>query len=133
MDRQIFSNLAVKNVDASKAFFEGLGFEFNAEFSSEEAACLVVEKNISVMLLSEAHFKNFTHKKIANSKETAEALLCISCQSRDEVDALVAKARALGGNVTREPQDHGFMYGHGFEDIDGHKWELMFMEPNAEQ
>lgn len=133
MNRQIFINLATKNVTKARQFFEELGFQINPQFSSEDAACVAIEENISVMLLSESHFKNFTDKQIADSQETAEALLCISCSSRNEVDELVAKAKSLGGKVPREPQDHGFMYGHGFEDIDGHTWELMFMDPNSGQ
>ena len=133
MSRQIFINLATKNLSNSKNFFAELGFKFNADFSNEAGACLIIADNISVMLLTESHFKNFTHKTICDSQKSAEALLCISCESREEVDTLVAKAKSLGANVLTEPKDHGFMYGHGFEDLDGHVWELIFMDKNSSQ
>lgn len=133
MNRQIFINLATKNLSEAKKFFGELGFQFNAKFSSEDGCCVIIADNISVMLLSESHFKNFTDKSICDSQTSAESLLCISCESRDEVDDLVSKAKSLGAKVSREPQDHGFMYGHGFEDLDGHTWELMFMDQSANQ
>lgn len=85
------------------------------------------------MLLSESHFKNFTNKSICDSHSSAETLLCISCESRDEVDNLVSKAKSFGAKVTSKPQDHGTMYTHGFEDLDGHTWELLFMDQSAVQ
>lgn len=133
MSRQIFINLATKNLSETKVFFAGLGFQFNAKFSNEDGCCLIIAENISVMLLSERHFRNFTNKAICDSHQSAESLLCISCESRDEVDQLVSKAKSLGANVPSEPQDHGFMYGHGFEDLDGHTWELIFMDQNSSQ
>ena len=133
MNRQIFINLATKNLSEAKNFFRELGFQFNAQFSNEDGCCVVVADNISIMLLTESHFKNFTEKSICDSQVSAESLLCISCESREEVDKLVTKAKSLGANVPREPQDHGFMYGHGFEDLDGHTWELLFMDQSANQ
>tara|TARA_R110001583_G_scaffold180713_1_gene337868 strand:+ start:561 stop:962 length:402 start_codon:yes stop_codon:yes gene_type:complete len=131
VNRQIFINLATKNLSEAKNFFRELGFQFNAQFSNEDGCCVVVADNISIMLLTESHFKNFTEKSICDSQVSAESLLCISCESREEVDKLVTKAKSLGANVPREPQDHGFMYGHGFEDLDGHTWELLFMDQSA--
>lgn len=131
--KQIFVNLPVKNLDKTKAFFAALGYTFNPQFTDANAACMVVQKDsIHVMLLVEDFFKTFTTKAIADTSKTTEVLLCLSCESRAEVDDLVAKAVAAGGTTPREPQDYGFMYGHGFQDIDGHLWELMYMDPNAE-
>ncbi len=128
MHRSIFINLATKDVAATKQLFAGIGFPINPKFSNDDGICVVIAENISVMLISENHFKNFTSKKIANSQDTAETLLCITCKSRDEVDALVAKAKLLGAKVTREPEDHGWMYSRWFDDFDGRSWELSYME-----
>ena len=127
MHKQIYVNLAVKDVPRSMAFFKHLGFEFNAQFSNDLGACLVIGDNIHAMLLTEAFFQSFTTKSLCDARQSTEVLVCISCDSRAEVDDLVAKARAAGGAVPRTPQDHGFMYGHGFEDLDGHLWELVHM------
>lgn len=129
MARQIYVNLPVKNLEQTKAFFATLGFSFNQQFSNEQAACMVVEDNIYVMLLVESYFKSFITKEVSDAKKSTEVLLCLSCDSRAEVDDIVAKAVKAGGTIPREPQDHGFMYGHAFEDLDGHIWELVYMEP----
>ena len=131
MTRQIFVNLPVKDLQRSVRFFTALGFTFDQNFTNENATCMVVGENIFVMLLVESFFKTFTAKEISDAARTTEVLVCISCESRAEVDALVAKAVAAGGSAPRRPQDHGFMYGHGFEDPDGHIWELVYMEPAA--
>jgi predicted lactoylglutathione lyase len=131
MHKQIYVNLAVDNLERSKAFFSALGLSFEAQFTNEQAACLILGENIYAMLLVKDLFKSFTRKSLCNPKESTEALIGLSCESRAEVDALVAKAIAAGGTAPRAPQDHGFMYGHGFEDIDGHIWELIYMDPNA--
>ena len=129
---KIFVNLPVKNLEKSKAFFSQLGYACNEQFTNENAASMVVnEDSIYVMLLTEEFFKTFTTKSITDTSKSTEVLLCLSCDSRAEVDEMVAKAVAAGGTVPREPQDYGFMYGHGFQDIDGHLWELMYMDPNA--
>ena len=128
MHRQIFVNLPVRNIERTKAFYASLGFEFNPQFSNDQALCMIVGENIYAMLLAEGFFKGFTKKPIADAREATEVLLC---ESRAEVDAQVAKALAAGGQAPMPPQDHGFMYGHGFEDPDGHQWELMYMDPNA--
>lgn len=131
--KQIFVNLPVKNLDKTKAFFAALGYTFNEQFTDANAACMVVQKDsIHVMLLVEEFFKTFTTKSITDTAKSTEVLLCLSCESRAEVDELVAKAKAAGGTTPTEPKDYGFMYGHGFQDIDGHLWELVYMDPNAE-
>ncbi|MDP9601748.1 VOC family protein [Variovorax sp. NFACC27] len=131
--KQIFVNLPVKNLDKTKAFFAALGYTFNEQFTDANAACMVVQKDsIHVMLLVEEFFKTFTTKSITDTAKSTEVLLCLSCESRAEVDELVAKAKAAGGTTPTEPKDYGFMYGHGFQDLDGHLWELVYMDPNAE-
>lgn len=128
---QIFVNLPVKNIERSRAFFSALGYSFNPQFSNDSALSMIVSDTIYVMLLAEPFFQTFTAKPIADATKSTEVLVCLSCASRAEVDALVAKALAAGGTAPRAPQDHGFMYGHGFEDPDGHIWELVYMEPGA--
>jgi uncharacterized protein len=133
MNKQIFVNLPVKNLVKTKEFFAHLGYSFNAQFTNDDAACMVVSDTIFVMLLTEPFFKGFTKKAIANAHETTEALICLSCENRAEVDSLVQKALAAGGKAPIAPQDHGFMYAHGFEDLDGHQWELVYMAPSHVQ
>lgn len=132
MHKQIFVNLAVSDLDKSKAFFSQLGFTFEPKFTNDKGACMVIGDNIFAMLLVQDFFRTFTSKALCDPKESTEALLCISCESRAEVDTLVAKAIGAGGTAPRAPIDYGFMYGHGFEDVDGHIWELVYMDPNAE-
>ncbi|NML34684.1 VOC family protein [Paraburkholderia antibiotica] len=131
MHKQIYVNLPVENVERSKVFFSALGFDFEPRFSNDRAVSLIVGENIYAMLLVKDMFQTFTAKPVANAKESTEVLVCLSCESRAEVDSLVAKALAAGGAAPRAPQDHGFMYGHAFEDLDGHIWELVYMDPNA--
>ncbi|MBC5764679.1 VOC family protein [Ramlibacter albus] len=132
MPRQIFINLPVKDLPRSKAFFESLGFGFNPQFTNEQGACMVINDGASyAMLLVEPFFQGFTKKPISDAKKNTEVLICLSCESREEVDELVRKAIAAGGSAPNPVQDHGFMYGHGFEDLDGHVWEVMWMDPNA--
>jgi uncharacterized protein len=129
MNTEIYVNLPVKDLKRSSAFFEGLGFQLKQEFSNEHASCVILGENIFAMLLVESHFKSFTDKPISDATKNTEVLLCLSCDSRTKVDDLVAKAIAAGARAPREPQDQGFMYGHGFEDLDGHIWELIFLQP----
>jgi len=132
-NKQIFVNLPVKNLEKSKAFFSALGYTFNEQFTDANAACMVIQEgSIHAMLLVEDFFKTFTDKSLTDTSKSTEVLLCLSCESRAEVDEMVAKAVAAGGTVPRAPQDYGFMYGHGFQDIDGHLWEMSYMDPNAE-
>lgn len=131
MARKIFVNLPIRNMERSKAFFQALGFSFNPQFTNEQGACMVIGEDIFVMLLTEPFFQTFTKKPVADANKSTEVLTCLSCDSREEVDELVRKARAAGGKVPNAPQDHGFMYGHGFEDLDGHIWELAYMDMSA--
>lgn len=133
MTTQIFVNLPVKDLDKSKAFFAHLGYTFNPQFTDENAACMIISDTIYAMLLTEPFFKGFTKKEIANAHKTTEVLVCLSCKSRAEVEATIKKAVEAGGKTPVPPQDLGFMYGHGFEDLDGHQWEFMFMEPSHVQ
>jgi len=112
-------------------FFGKLGFTFNAQFTDETAACMTISQDIYVMLLTETKFKTFTPKQICNATKSTEVLVCLSSASRDEVNEMVRKAVAAGGTTYKEPEDDGVMYGHGFQDLDGHIWELAFMEPSA--
>lgn len=131
MARKIFVNLPVRDLERSKAFFNALGFPCNPDFTDANAACIVISEDIYAMVLVEPFFASFTKKPIADAHRSTEVLVCLSCDSREEVDAMVAKARAAGGAVPNAPQDHGFMYAHGFEDPDGHVWELAWMQPGA--
>jgi len=131
MATKIFVNLPVKNLNKSIEFFTKLGYSFNQQFTDETATCMIVTDDIFVMLLTEAKFKTFTPKEICDAKKYTEVLVCLSLESRAKVDEMVRKAVAAGGTTYNEPQDHGFMYGHGFQDLDGHIWELIFMEPSA--
>ena len=132
MSRQIFVNLPIADMERSKAFFGALGFSFNPQFTNDQGACMVIDENIFAMLLVKPFFRTFIDTEIADARETTEVLVCLSCKSREEVDELVRKAVAAGGKPHRQPQDHGFMYGHGFHDPDGHVWELVYMDPNAQ-
>lgn len=131
MATKIFVNLPVKNLDRSVEFFTKLGFSFNAQFTDETATCMVVSEDIFVMLLTEAKFKEFTPNPICDATKSTEVLVCLSSESREEVDKMIRNAVAAGGTTYNEPQDYGFMYSHGFQDLDGHIWETMFMEPSA--
>jgi predicted lactoylglutathione lyase len=131
MATKIFVNLPVKNLNKSIEFFTKLGFSFNQQFTDETATCMIVTDDIFVMLLTEEKFRTFTPKEICDAKKYTEALVCLSLEGRAKVDEMVRKAVAAGGSTYNEPQDHGFMYGHGFQDLDGHIWELIYMEPSA--
>jgi predicted lactoylglutathione lyase len=131
MATKIFVNLPVKNLDRSVEFFTKLGFSFNAQFTDETATCMVVSEDIFVMLLTEAKFKEFTPNPICDATKSTEVLVCLSSESREEVNKMIRNAVAAGGTTYNEPKDYGFMYGHGFQDLDGHIWETMFMEPSA--
>lgn len=133
MPRKIFVNLPVKDLPASKAFFARLGFTFNAQFTNDDAASLVISDDIYVMLLTPGHFNKFSPLPMADATKTKEVLNCLSCESRAEVDEMIAKAVAAGATTYNTPQDYGFMYGHGFQDLDGHVWELMWMDPGFVQ
>ncbi|AKL66052.1 VOC family protein [Streptomyces goshikiensis] len=125
----IFVNLPVKDLDASKAFWGKLGYSFNAQFTDENCASMVISDTIVAMLLTEARFKDFTHKAITDTSTSTEALLCLSSESRTAVDELVDAAVGAGATEPRPAQDYGTMYGRAFEDLDGHTWEIMWMDP----
>jgi predicted lactoylglutathione lyase len=128
MHEQIYVNLPVKDLQRSIDFFSRLGYSFDERFTNESATCMIVGRNMAVMLLAEPFFKAFIGDKAINDAHAStEVLVCLSCASREEVDTLVAKAQEAGGRIPRPAQDHGFMYGHAFEDLDGHLWELMYM------
>lgn len=130
MISQIFINLPVKDLNKTVAFFTHLGFTFNAQFTNEDATCMIMGGNIFAMLLTEPFFKGFTKKEIADAAKTTEVITCISVESRAKVDEMVAKATEAGGKAS-QPQDHGWMYQHGFEDLDGHLWEVMYADASA--
>jgi hypothetical protein len=129
MSTKIFVNLPVKSLNKSVEFFTQLGFSFNPQFTDETATCMIVSDDIFVMLLTEEKFKTFTPKQICDTKKYTEVLVCLSSESREKVDEMVRKAVAAGGATYKDPEDHGFMYGHGFQDLDGHIWELVYMQP----
>ncbi|KIF04768.1 glyoxalase [Streptomyces sp. RSD-27] len=129
----IFVNLPVSDLEATKAFWGKLGYSFNAQFTDEKAAAMPISDSIVAMFLTEARYKDFTHKAIADARTTSEVLLCLSAESRAAVDELVDGALAAGATEPRPAQDHGFMYGRAFDDLDGHTWEIMWMDPAAVQ
>ncbi|WP_334074454.1 MULTISPECIES: VOC family protein [Paenibacillus] len=131
---QVFINLPVKDLDKSMAFYKEIGFEFNAQFTNENAACLVISEHIFAMLQTEEYFKGFTNKEIPDTRSQAQMILAFSATSREQVDDIVNRAMAAGASKYNEPQDHGFMYSWSFQDLDGHLWEVLYMEPaNIEQ
>jgi predicted lactoylglutathione lyase len=132
MSKMIFINLPVANLPQSKAFYEAIGFTNNPQFTNDSAAAMMWSDEIAVMLLTHDFWKTFTDKAIPNAHETAQVFLCLSHDSRESVDAIVAKAAAGGGRSEPTPtQDHGFMYGSSFEDPDGHIWENVYMDMAA--
>ncbi|MDQ3015919.1 MAG: VOC family protein [Bacteroidota bacterium] len=128
MAKQIFLNLPVKDLQKSISFFTNLGFTFNPQFTDENATCMIIGENINVMLLVEKFFQTFTKKEIANAHQTTEAIIAISVDSRDKVDQMVQNATDAGGSSHREVKDHGWMYEHGFQDLDGHLWEVLYID-----
>lgn len=134
MNQQIFLNLPVADLPRSTAFFKALGYSHNPQFSGDTATCVVISETISVMLLTHAKFREFTPKAVCDTSQAVEVLISLSCDSRQEVDDLVAKALAAGGTTYDEPEDLGFMYSHSFVDPDGHGWGLLHMSappPNS--
>lgn len=127
MVKQIFVNLAVKDLGRTVDFFTKLGFTFNPQFTDENATCMIVGENIFAMLHTEEFFSTFTEKRICDATRETEVLLCLALESREEVDRLVRTAVAAGGTPLKEAKDHGFMYWHGFQDPDGHVWECVHL------
>ena len=131
MATKIFVNLPVNDLNQSIEFFTKLGYTFNPQFTNEKATCMIIGEDIFVMLLVRDFFKTFTKKEVADATKTTESIICLSADSREKVDDLIKKAVEAGGTTPNEKQDQGFMYGHGFQDLDGHLWEVMWMDPAA--
>ncbi|MFG2297007.1 VOC family protein [Streptomyces sp. NPDC048603] len=131
--QMIFVNLPVKDLDAAKAFWEKLGYSFNPQFTDDTAACLVFSDTIFAMLLTEAKFREFTTKEIADTARTAQGIFALSADSRERVDELVDGALAGGATEPRPAMEYGFMYGRTFEDLDHHLWEVVWMDAAAAQ
>ncbi|MQY39322.1 hypothetical protein SRB17_73440 [Streptomyces sp. RB17] len=131
--QMIFVNLPVNDLDASKKFFTELGYTINPQFSDEKAASVVISDTIVAMLLTKPFYATFTDKEIADAAKTSEVLVALSAESREKVDELVDKALAAGATPSGRTQDHGFMYGRAFDDLDGHTWEVIWMDPAAVQ
>lgn len=129
MINQIFLTLPVASVPKSGAFFQALGFALNPQFSDDTAACIVVNEHTSVMLGTHEKFCTFTPKAVCDTSKAVEVLISLSCDTRERVDELVAKALAAGGTTHDEPEDLGFMYSHSFIDLDGHGWGVLYLSP----
>lgn len=127
MSTQIFVNLATADLPRTLAFWKALGYDHNPTFSDDTAACIVISEHIHMMALTLPKFREFTPRDICDTKKAVEVLNCLSCESREAVEGLVAKALANGGSAYAEPKDYGFMYQHSFADPDGHLWELVHM------
>jgi predicted lactoylglutathione lyase len=130
--RKIFLNLAIRELPRSMEFFTKLGFEFNPKFTDDKAACMIISEEAFAMLLTEPFFQTFTKKQVCNSSTHTEAIIAISCGSRAEVDTFLKKALAAGGKPALDTVDHGFMYSCSFYDLDGHHWEVVWMDPAAQ-
>ena len=131
MTTKIFVNLPAKDLNKTIEFFTKLGFKFNPQFTDENASCMIVGEDIFVMLLVEKFFKTFTQKEICDTSKNTEVIVALSVEGREKVDKMINKAIEAGGREYREPQDHGWMYGRSFEDINGHIWEIIYMDKSA--
>jgi predicted lactoylglutathione lyase len=131
MATKIFVNLPVKDLNKTIEFFTKLGFTFNPQFTDENATCMIVGEDIFVMLLVEKFFKIFTKKEICDTTKDTEVIIALSAESREKVDQMINKVIETGGRESREPQDHGWMYGRSFQDINGHLWEIIYMDESA--
>lgn len=130
MVRQIFINLPVADLGSSIAFFTRLGFTFNPEFTDDTATCMIIGDNIFAMLLTRERFAEFTPLPLSDAHAVTEVLVALRLESREAIDTMVREAVAAGGSIYNDSQDHGFMYSHGFQDPDGHIWEVMGNPPN---
>jgi predicted lactoylglutathione lyase len=132
--RKLFVNIPVRDLQRSIEFFETLGFTFNTQFTDATGTCMLVGEDAYFMLLATDRFKDFSKRPVGDARKETGALFAISVDSRDEVDALVKKALAAGGSRAADPQEHGdFMYAWSFYDLDGHHWEVFWMDPGAVQ
>ena len=128
MAKRLFVNLPIKDVRQSRSFFESLGFNFNPQFSDDKALCLILGDNFYGMLLKEEFFQTFTPKSLSLGKHTTEVLLSLQVNTKDEVNQMIDKAIRLGAQEYNPPTDNGFMYLRVFEDLDGHQWEISWMD-----
>ncbi len=131
MSPKIFVNLPVKDLNKTIDFFTKLGFRFNPQFTDENATCMIVGEDIFVMLLIEKFFKTFTKKEICDTMKYTEVITALSAESKEKVDQIIKNAIEFGGTESRETQDYGWMYGRSFEDINGHIWEIIYMDENV--
>jgi predicted lactoylglutathione lyase len=130
-NRKLFVNLSVRDLERSVAFFTKLGFHFDAKFTDEKGTCMPLGEDAFVMLLEESRFRDFTKQQICDTRTHTEGLFALSCSSRAEVDQLVKTALEAGARTAMDPQDHGFMYSKAIFDLDGHHWEIFWMDPAA--
>src|ERR1700741_2719827 len=130
-NRKMFVNMPVRDLNKSMRFFSTLGFEFNKQFTNESGACMMISDEAFVMLLTEPFFKTVTKQALCDTSTSTESLFALSCESRAEVDELVKKAVAAGGRHAMDAQDHGFMYGWSFYDLDAHPWAVLWMDPSV--
>jgi len=131
MATQFFVNLAVNDLDRSIAFFTKLGYTFNAQFTNEKATCMIISDTIYVMLLTRTFFQTFTEKEIIDAHQAIETSIAISVDTKEAVNEMVDKAVAAGATIPNPATDYGFMYQHSFDDLDGHHWEYMWMDPKG--
>ena len=130
---KLFVNIPVSDLQRSITFFEALGFTFNRQFTDATATCMLVGEDAYFMLLTRARFTEFSKRPVGDARKETNALFAISVDSRAQVDTVVQQALAAGGSPAADPQDHGFMYGRSFYDLDGHHWEVFWMDPSAIQ
>ena len=128
MSTKIFVNLAVKDLNRSVDFFKAIGYSFNKQFTDETAACMVISEDIYAMLLTEKKFKDFTPKKLVDATMATEVMTCLSTDTRERVNEIVDNAVKAGATEFKDAQDHGFMFYRSFSDLDGHIWEIMWLD-----
>jgi uncharacterized protein len=128
MQTKIFVNLPVKDLNRSIEFFKQLGYTFNPQFTDEKATCMIISEENYVMLVTEPFFRTFTKKQISDASTTTEVIISLTADSREAVDEMIGKAVAAGAKTPNDPQDYGWMYQHGYEDPDGHLWEVFYMD-----
>lgn len=131
MHKQIYVNLPVRDLQKSRAFYEGLGYTFNPEFSNDQGACMILGENLYVMLTTREFFASFIEKPVGETTKQVSAIVCVNLDTKAKVDELVAKAVAAGATASAKPQEHGFMYEHGYYDLDGHAWSLVAFAEQA--
>jgi predicted lactoylglutathione lyase len=131
MATKIFVNLPVKDLQRSVRFFKAMGFGFDPQLSDETAACMMISDDIFAMLLTEAKFREIARRPVADTSKMTEVLTCLSVESRTRVNQLVDRALTQGGREMREAEDHGYMFGRSFSDLDGHIWEIIYMDQKA--